>query len=92
MENIPIELKINFICYQNLKNDMLDMRLINKEFKSIMDKNITMDNYPNISNESLTQCCLMYKSFMNNIKLIEESAAIEFDKMNIEMLIDNGWI
>ena len=63
MEYIPTEIKINFICYQNFKNEMLKMRLINKEFKSIMDKKITLDNYPDISGESLTQFCLMYKSF-----------------------------
>ena len=92
MDIIPSEIKIYFICYQDFKSDMLNMRLINKEFKSIMDKVITLECYPEPLNESLTQLCLLYKSHIFDLHMIELEAAREFEKINIDMLIENGWL
>lgn len=92
MNLIPYEIKIYFICFQNFKSEMLKMRLINKEFKFIMDKKISLSFYPEPANESLTNFCLLYKIFMYEKKLQEEEANREFEKMNIDMLIENGWL
>ena len=92
MNLIPYEIKIYFICFQNFKNEMLKMRLINKEFKLIMDKKISLPFYPDPMNESLTDLCLLYKIFMYEKKRREEEANLEFEKMNIDMLIENGWL
>ena len=92
MNLIPYEIKIYFICFQNFKSEMLKMRLINKEFKLIMDKKVSLPFYPEPTNESLTNFCLLYKIFMYEKKLQEEEAHKEFEKMNIDMLIENGWI
>lgn len=92
MEKIPAEIKIYFICYQDFKDEMLNLRLINKEFKNIMDTEITLNFYPDPINESLTQLCLLYKSFLFDKRMMEFEAEREYEKLNIIMLIDNGWL
>lgn len=92
METLPEEIKFKIIGFINFKDDMLTFRILNKNFKHIMDKKITLEFPPEPTQESLTELCLLYKDYIYEKLRLQKEANLEYEKMNIDMLIENGWI
>lgn len=91
--DLPEEIIILIVTYLNFRNeDMINCRLFNKYFKSIIEKPITTMGYPGLSLTSFWYFSIDYLLFRNSIRRQVKEANDEFDEQYMNMLIDKGWI
>lgn len=90
---LPNELLITIITYLNFRNEeMINCRILNKQYKDIVEQPITIQGYPYINKVSLWYFSIDYLLYKNEINRIIEMANKEFDATYQNMLIDKGWI
>lgn len=93
MNYLPEELVITIITYLNYRNEeMINCRILNKQFKDIVEKPITTQGYPDINQISLWYFSIDYLLFRNSINRKIQEANKEFNKNYFDMLVNNGWI
>ena len=93
MIELPEELIFYIITFLNFKNkDFIKIRNVCSLFKSLMDKPITVDCYPHLTQESFTSFTVSYNQHMNYLKQLREEADREFDITYLNMLTENGWV
>ena len=93
LNELPNELIISIITYLNYRNEeMINCRILNKQFKNIVEQPITTQGYPDINQISLWYFSIDYLLYRNEINRVIATANKEFDDKYINMLIDKGWI
>ena len=90
---LPNELLITIITYLNYRNEeIINCRILNRQFKDIVEQPITTQGYPDINQISLWYFSIDYLLYRNEINRIMDKANKEFDEKYLNMLIDKGWI
>ena len=91
--NLPNELLITIITYLNFRNEeMINCRILNMQFKNIVEQPITIKGYPDLNQTSLWYFSIDYLLYRNQLNRVMLEANKEFDDKYISMLIDKGWI
>ena len=71
MIKLPEELVFYIFTFMNFKSkDFIKLRNVCKLFKNLMDKPITVDCYPHLTQESFTSFTVSYNQHMNYLKQI----------------------
>ena len=90
---LPNEITLNILTFLNFRDkDILNSRLINKQFCFVVDEPITTDGYPDVINTSLYFFTMEYLFFIKDLEKNRIMAEKEFDKDYVNMLIDKSWI
>lgn len=93
MNYLPDELILTIVTYLNYKNEeMINCRVLNKSFKLLVEKPITIDGYPDVIQTSLWYFSIDYLLYRNSIERQVREANKEFDNKYLNMLIDEGWL
>ena len=92
-EKLPDELVVYIFTFLSFKEkDFIKIRNVCKNFQCLMDKPITVDCYPHLTQESFTSFTVSYNQHMNYLKRLKEEADREFDITYLNMLTENGWV
>lgn len=93
MIELPEELVFYIFTFMNFKTkDFIKLRNVCNLFKNLMDKPITVDCYPHLTQESFTSFTVSYNQHMNYLKQLKEEADREFDITYLNMLTEHGWV
>lgn len=92
-DTLPNDIKIKITCYLDFKNEeWFDCRLVNKDYKKLMDKNITIQGYPDLDNCSFFAFTKDYHEYIEHMRQQRLEAERNFQMFYRAMLLDFGWI
>ena len=93
LEKLPDEILIVITSYLDFKKrDLFKCRLINKKYRSLIDKPLTTWGYPDLDRCSFYRMSIDYHEYIENMKQQRLEAERNFDMFYREMLINYGWI
>ena len=93
MNVLPEEIQIVIITYLDFKKeDLFICRLINKNYKEIIDKPLTINGYPDLDKCSFFAFTKDYHEYMEHVRQQMEEAERNFQMFYHSMLLDFGWI
>tara|TARA_B100001250_G_C19769014_1_gene776199 strand:- start:203 stop:493 length:291 start_codon:yes stop_codon:yes gene_type:complete len=92
-ESLPEEIMILITTYLDFKNDELfNCRLINKDYKRVIDNPISLDSYPDLYKCSFFAFTKDYHEHMEHMRQQRLEAERNFQMFYQAMLLDFGWI
>ena len=92
-ESLPEEMIILITTYLDFKKrDVFKCRLINKEYRLLIDKPLTTWGYPDLDNCSFYRMSLDYHEYIDYMNKQRLEAERNFEMFYQSMLLDFGWI
>ena len=92
-ESLPEEIMILITTYLDFKKeDLFICRLINKNYKEIIEKPLTIYGYPDLDKCSFFAFTKDYHEHMEHIRQQRLEAERNFEIFYKAMLLDFGWI
>ena len=93
MHLLPEEIKILIATYLDFKKeDLFIYRLINKDYKEIIDKPLTIYGYPDLDKCSFFAFTMDYHEYIEHMRQQRLEAERNFQMFYQSMLLDFGWI
>jgi hypothetical protein len=93
LEKLPNEILIVITSYLDFKKrDLFKCRLINKEYRSLIDKPLTTWGYPDLDKCSFYRMSLDYHEYIDYMNKQRLEAERNFEMFYKTMLYDGGWI
>tara|TARA_B110000858_G_scaffold114334_1_gene130635 strand:- start:444 stop:728 length:285 start_codon:yes stop_codon:yes gene_type:complete len=91
--NLPVEIVVVITSYLDFKKeDLFYCRLVNKEYKKVMDDPISIKGYPDLINCSFFAFTKNYHELMEEKRQRELEVHNEFIDAYRLMLMDFGWL
>ena len=92
-ESLPEEMIILITTYLDFKKrDVFKCRLINKEYRLLIDKPLTTWGYPDLDRCSFYNMSLDYHEYINHMNKQRLEAERNFEMFYRSMLTEFGWI
>ena len=92
-DTLPNDIIIKITCYLDFKNEeWFDCRLVSKDYKGLIDKNITIQGYPDLENCSFFAFTMDYHEYIESKRQLRLEAERNFQMFYQDMLTEFGWI
>ena len=92
-ESLPEEIIVVITTYLDFKNEeWFNCRLVNKEYKKLIDKPLTIYGYPDLDKCSFFNFTKDYHEYMEHMRQQRREAERKFEIFYEAMLLDFGWI
>ena len=93
MNLLPEELQIVITTYLDFKTeDLFICRLINKDYKILIDNPISLDGYPDLDKCSFFAFTMDYHEYIEHMRQQRLEAERNFQMFYKQSLLDFGWI
>ena len=93
MNKLPEEILILITTYLDFKKeDLFICRLVNKNYKKLIDKPLTINGYPDLDKCSFFAFTMDYHEYIEHMRQQRLEAERNFQMFYQSMLIDFGWI
>ena len=93
MNLLPEDIQILITTYLDFKKeDVFICRLINKDYKEIIDKPLTICGYPDLNKCSFFAFTKDYHEYIEHMRQQRLEAERNFQMFYESMLLDFGWI
>jgi len=93
MNLLPEEIKILITTYLDFKKeDLFICRLINKDYKILIDNPISLDGYPDLDKCSFFAFTMDYHEYIEHMRQQRLEAERNFQMFYKQSLLDFGWI
>ena len=93
MNLLPEEMQILITTYLDFKKeDLFICRLINKDYKEIIDKPLTIYGYPDLDKCSFFAFTMDYHEYIEYMRQQRLEAERNFQMFYKQSLLDFGWI
>jgi len=93
MNLLPEEIKILITTYLDFKKeDLFICRLINKDYKELIDNPISLDGYPDLDKCSFFAFTMDYHEYIEHMRQQRLEAERNFQMFYKQSLLDFGWI
>ena len=92
-ESLPQEIMVVITTYLDFKKeDLFACRLVNNQYKKIIDKQLTISGYPDLENCSFFAFTMDYHEYIESKRQLRLEAERNLQMFYQDMLTEFGWI